>query len=62
MWDNSFEAMEENSRLDDQAIFWNVLRRSTDPIVKDFYLCSDTDPVFMANGRKKNYNFTTIFF
>lgn len=28
MWENSFEAMEKDGRLDDQAIFWRVLRHS----------------------------------
>ena len=43
-WEHSFDAMEKNGKLDDQAIFWSVLRRSTDPAVNYFRNCSDLSP------------------
>jgi len=50
MWENSFYAMEKNGKLDDQAIFWNVLRHSVNPKVKDFENCSDVEPVTIPGG------------
>ena len=43
-WEHSFDAMEKNGKLDDQAIFWTVLRQATDPTVHFFRNCSDLSP------------------
>ena len=43
-WEHSFDAMEKNGKLDDQAIFWSVLRHSNDPGVFFSRNCSDLSP------------------
>ncbi len=39
LWQDAFDAALKQTKLDDQAIFWNVLRTSSDPVVLQLGRC-----------------------
>jgi hypothetical protein len=39
LWEDAFAAAPKSPKLDDQAVFWNVIRRSTDPPAKTIGKC-----------------------
>lgn len=57
LWQAAYEASNVQSALDDQAIFWSVIRRTTDPPIKPIGKCQH----YYSNAMKvKDENSTTL--
>jgi hypothetical protein len=44
LWQRAYEAVPKYPGLDDQAVFWRVIRQSTDPEIVPLGVCRDFDP------------------